>query len=76
MPTDDDVKKPVMALAPFMAEAAKQKHSMVQIELDPAGVPGPAVPRERAGRIFVAAAAGPINFGAQDTVAAAQSTEH
>jgi len=76
MPTDEDVKKLVMAIAPFMAEAAQQKRSMVQIELDPAKVFGIAVQQEGAGRIYFAAAAGPSIEVLKSAVSAAQSTKH
>ena len=76
MPTNDDVKKLVAALAPFMAEAAKQRHSMVQMELDPARLFGIAVQREGAGRIFVAAAAGPSIDVLKDAVSVAHGCKH
>lgn len=76
MPTDNDVRNLILALAPFVAEAAKQKHSMVQIDLDPAKIFGISVPREGAGRIFVAAALGPSFTVLKDAVLAAQSIKH
>lgn len=77
MTTDDDLKNLVLALAPFMVEAVLHKHSMVQIDLEPTKVLGIAAQHpEGAGRIFIAAAAGPSRPLLKDAVTAALSSKH
>lgn len=57
--TNEDLKRLALAIAPFIVDASKSKHSLASVELDPAKMFGLPSKREGAGNCVVAIGAGP-----------------